>query len=245
MVDDGSKDGTGDAVRAMFPQVQVIQGDGNLFWGGGMRAAFAEAMKGQFDFYLWLNDDIILDPHAVGRLLQAHEELIQKGYVPSIILGSVKDPRTGDQTYGGYNKGPWFAPLSVKTVRATDRLQKADTMNGNCVLIDRECAKRVGNVDPSFPHLFGDIDYGLRALKQKCSIWILPGYIGDCESNNFGETNKLRIFSNRWDFYIRSKKGFQYFGAWKTIVHRHGGPLWIFQWLYSFRHIPFAIRKKQ
>ena len=40
LVDDGSSDGTGDAVRGAFPQVHVIDGTGDLYWNGGMRRAF-------------------------------------------------------------------------------------------------------------------------------------------------------------------------------------------------------------
>ena len=45
LVDDGSTDGTGDAVKQNFPHVNILQGDGTLYWNGGMRFAFSEAMK--------------------------------------------------------------------------------------------------------------------------------------------------------------------------------------------------------
>ena len=35
LTDDGSSDGTGDAVRTEFPGVVVLQGDGNQYWVGG------------------------------------------------------------------------------------------------------------------------------------------------------------------------------------------------------------------
>ena len=60
LMDDGSTDGTTEAVRERFPSVEVLQGDGSLFWNGGMHAAFAEALKGDYDYYLWLNDDTFL-----------------------------------------------------------------------------------------------------------------------------------------------------------------------------------------
>jgi hypothetical protein len=45
LVDDGSTDGTADAVREVWPEATIIQGDGNLFWCGGMRVAWAAAAK--------------------------------------------------------------------------------------------------------------------------------------------------------------------------------------------------------
>jgi GT2 family glycosyltransferase len=46
VVDDGSKDGTAQAVAERFPQVRLIHGDGHLYWNGGMRAAMAAAVNG-------------------------------------------------------------------------------------------------------------------------------------------------------------------------------------------------------
>src|ERR1039458_788534 len=45
LVDDGSSDGTSDAVREAFPEVHVIPGDGSLFWSGGMCVAWQYAAK--------------------------------------------------------------------------------------------------------------------------------------------------------------------------------------------------------
>jgi len=57
LVDDGSTDGTGEAVRELYPSVEIIRGDGNLYWNKGMYRAFGHAMETGFDAYLWLNDD--------------------------------------------------------------------------------------------------------------------------------------------------------------------------------------------
>ena len=54
MTDDGSNDGTYDAVTKEFPDVNIIKGDGNLFWSGGMRKAWRAAIdtKKKYDYYL-------------------------------------------------------------------------------------------------------------------------------------------------------------------------------------------------
>ena len=40
LADDGSTDGTAVAVRKRFPSVNVIEGEGNLFWAKGMNLAW-------------------------------------------------------------------------------------------------------------------------------------------------------------------------------------------------------------
>ena len=55
LVDDGSTDGTAEAVLSNFPEVNVINGSGNLFWAGGMRLAWNTALQSNPDYYLLLN----------------------------------------------------------------------------------------------------------------------------------------------------------------------------------------------
>src|SRR5438270_419711 len=68
LVDDGSTDGTAEAIRRQFPNVKVLQGTGNLYWVGGMRLAFAEAAHVDYHYHLWLNDDTVLFPDTIHVL---------------------------------------------------------------------------------------------------------------------------------------------------------------------------------
>jgi len=96
LVDDASTDGTAAAVQQTYPQVKIFSGDGNLFWNGGMRVAFSEAMKDDPDYYLWLNDDTRLDPEALNVLLTTSSELMKKGEKRAIVAGSTRDPEIGN-----------------------------------------------------------------------------------------------------------------------------------------------------
>ena len=60
LTNDGCTDGTPEAVRTQFPEVHVIDAEGDLFWNRGMFTAWAEAAKTDYDFYLWLNDDVLV-----------------------------------------------------------------------------------------------------------------------------------------------------------------------------------------
>jgi len=75
LVDDGSTDGTSEAVKKNFPQVNVIKGDGTLFWNGGMRVAFSKAMENEHDYYLWLNDDTFIYPDSLKILIETSKSI--------------------------------------------------------------------------------------------------------------------------------------------------------------------------
>lgn len=50
LTNDGCTDGTPEAVKKQFPDVNIINGSGNLFWNRGMYTAWHEAAKKDYDF---------------------------------------------------------------------------------------------------------------------------------------------------------------------------------------------------
>ena len=226
LVDDGCTDGTAEAVASSYPAVRILRGDGSLFWNGGMRVAFAEAMRSDFDYYLWLNDDTHLYPTALDTLLGASERLQREGR-SAILAGSTCDPVRASRTYGGIRRqrswrGIAFLPVHPKP----DALQACDTMNGNCVLIPRAIVTTVGNLDAAFRHGMGDIDYGLRARSKGFEIYAGAGYAGACAVNLAQGTclDQKASFFVRWRNLVSAKvlppK------EWLVFTRRHYGLLW-------------------
>lgn len=234
LVDDGSKDGTAEAVRELFPWVDVTVADGNLFWCRGMHKAFAIAMQNNPDYYLWLNDDTTLNEDALTRLLKCAQDLRVSGQWPVIVVGSTIDEQTGKLTYGGDRRAARWRPMSFVKVRAVDRPEVCESMNGNIVLIPSEAAQIVGNLDPRFEHAMGDIDYALRATQLGVGVWVAPGVHGMCSHNPVTGTfldgalplgKRLRL--------ILGRKGLPW-RSWLILTRRHAGILWpgYFVWPY-------------
>lgn len=172
MTDDASTDGTPQAVGAEFPDVRILPGDGSLYWNGGMRRAWQEASREDYNYYLWLNDDTKLFPDALeGLLSDAHTT--GDG---TIICGATHSAQTGLITYGGRRNGRLMAPDGT--------LQKCDTFNGNVVLVPRAVFWQLGMLDARFTHALGDFDYGLRAGRAGIAIRQACGWAGTCEKHD-------------------------------------------------------------
>jgi GT2 family glycosyltransferase len=244
LVDDGSTDGTAEAVTAAYPQVNLLEGDGHLFWNGGMRMAFAAALDRDYDYYLWLNDDTLLYPDALTGLLRASADVIDRGNDRAIIVGSTCDPDTGIFTYGGMVRESWWRPLRFPFLKPGTEPKRCDTINGNCVLIPRSVARLVGNLDPAFTHYMGDIDYGLRTQQQGCSVWIAPGYMGTCSQNlrprSWTQTSLDLPWYQQWQ-RIGQPKGLSLkevtlspLDEWQIFAQRHGGLLWPIYWCFPY-----------
>lgn len=175
LVDDGSTDGTGIAVSERHPDVTVIKGNGDLFWNRGMNLAWQTAAKVcPYDFFLWLNDDVILYNESIHILLKDFQ---QSGSDESIIVGACQSI-TGKVTYSGYRS------LTKKVLlEPSGELQLCDYFNGNVVLISSQVFSQVGFLDPIFHHGQGDFDYGLRAKKLGINSFVSSQYVGVCERN--------------------------------------------------------------
>jgi GT2 family glycosyltransferase len=234
VLDDGSTDQTSTLIQQYFPSVQLLKGDGTLFWNRGMYRAWQKALESNYDYYLWLNDDTVLVPQALSCLLATQQQLAQSGQADAIIVGSTQDPQTKALTYGGIIRSKFWHPLKFSTITPQDQPIECETMNGNCVLIPRAVAQKVGNLDPIFHHSLGDFDYGLRAREQGYSVWIAPGYLGTCSVNG----NQGTWQDQDMPFKERLHKVVQPKGLpsqeWKLFASRHGGPFWYVYWISPY-----------
>lgn len=236
LVDDGSNDGTAKAVIEIFPRVTILTGDGNLFWCGGMRWAFEQAINKNYDFYFWLNDDTNLDQDALARMLDAYRGASAGLCEAAIIVGSTRDPDTGLFSYGGWSQFRKKTGL-ISWKKIPPRMDTAiscDTINGNCVLISKAVVDRIGNIDAVFRQGMGDLDYGLRATKHGCQIQIAPGYYGTCVSNDgsgLWADRNLPLYA-QWKKLL-GPKGFPV-KAWGVFTYRHKGHLWFMAWLAPY-----------
>ena len=224
LFDDGCSDGTAEAVRRRHPEVTMLHGRGDAFWAGGMRAGFDHARRQDFDGYVWLNDDVVLDPDAVARLLDAERRLDRAGHRFLLVGGAVRDAADGALSYGGIESsgrlrfrpvGPW-----------TDRPRPCTTLHGNVVLIPRGTAQRVGSIGSAYRHTLGDLDYGLRVRKAGGWVGLAPGFVGVCARNPRAPRwlDPAVSIGARWRL-LRHPKEFP-LRPWLAFARAHGGPLW-------------------
>lgn len=194
LVDDGSTDGTGEAVEKEFPRVNLIKGTGNLFWNQGMRLAWNTADKTEeYDFYFWLNDDTILDKDGMKQILNAYNEAkIFEQYEVLITAACRAEFGENNFSYGGRNEEEPVIP--------NGDLQTCKYMNGNAVLIPKNIFKTLGNLSNDYTHGIGDFDYGLRAAKNGFKCYTTKSYVATCPPNEGipGWCNPENTLKKRW-----------------------------------------------
>jgi len=231
VLDDASSDGTSEAVAEQFPEVTVLRGDGELYGNGGMRRAVAAAIAGDYDCYLWMNDETSLDDGGLAVLLDTLRQLRERGEEAVIVAGSTRHPDTGELTYGGVVHPYRWRPLRAELVEPGDAPRPCDATNGNATLISRAVVQRIGNIDPAFVQQLGDFDYGLRARAAGCSVWVAPGTVGTCASHPKRRTDEQPLGEElRRIWSLKQLKP----GPWAVHSRRWAGRLWPLYWLSPY-----------
>lgn len=179
LMDDGSTDGTKEAVSDQYPQVLLLHGDGSLYWNKGMRECWKVALKKKYDFYLWLNDDTNLFENAVSELLEVYDQLSPL----SIVVGQISDRIDLNlPTYGGRRGKDVIVPAG--------KIEKCEIMNGNAVLVPKAVIDKIGILSRMYRHKWGDFDYGITAIKKGVGLYCTRCFIGTCEKKN--------VIRNKW-----------------------------------------------
>jgi GT2 family glycosyltransferase len=162
-----------------------------------------------------VNDDTLLDPGALQVLLQ----LAPSPQDRVIALAAIRDPETGQATYGGQR--------DISGLMEPDgRAHECDTLNGNAVLVPRAVYQEIGMLHGAYSHAMGDLDYGYLAKRHGIKIIQSPEFLGTCPRNSRQNTWMDRSLGRRKRLrLLRSKKGLP-FSEWMTYNRRNAGWSW-------------------
>jgi GT2 family glycosyltransferase len=182
--DDGSTDGTADAVSKVPLTIRVMKGDGSAYWASSMAQAEASLLARpdltEDALFVWLNDDVGLDLDAFSRMRD-----VVSGARNSVVVGATRSHVSGATTYSGMRRAG-IHPLRFDLVHPNEGPQSVDTFNGNFVLVPVSVARLLGGIDGGFSHALADIDYGMRCRRAGVPVLLAPQTYGTCERNEAG-----------------------------------------------------------
>lgn len=177
VIDDGSNDGTGEWIKSNYPQTIVLQGDGNLWWSGGINEGTRYAIdKMNCDYLLWWNNDITPSPDYFGNLesLLVNESpevagsKIYYAHDPKLVwsMGGIFDSRNGKKFMTGMNQ---------QDSEEFNTVHKADWLPGMGTILNRSVIDKIGLLDSkNFPQYHGDSEFTLRAKLSGYNINVYP-----------------------------------------------------------------------
>jgi GT2 family glycosyltransferase len=171
VVDDGSTDGTGEMLRTEFPEVIVLNGDGNLFWTASTNMGIRYALEQGAGLIMTLNNDTT----APGNFLEKMMHWSQQE--PEALLGALGvDAVSKKPYYGGelvnWKRGSGTYLLDVLKEEERKGLHKVSLFPGRGLLIPRKVFDTIGLFDEkTFPHYAADYDFTLSAGRHGFKIF--------------------------------------------------------------------------
>jgi GT2 family glycosyltransferase len=166
LVDDGSTDGTAEAVRCFSSEITILNGNGHLWWTGANVLGIEHILKraGPSDFVLLLNNDVAVDNDYVQELVDAsvmHARAIvgsalydfhSKRFVES---GIVLD----DRLRASVNR-------DSTTVDGREFDDHVNVLPGRGTLIPIEVFSEIGTLNRhQLPHYGADYEFSIRARR--------------------------------------------------------------------------------
>jgi len=192
IVDDGSSDGTSEAIRKEFPKVEIVKGDGSLWFTEGTNVGVRAALKNNPDYVLMMNDDQVFD----SKFLQYMVETAEK--YPRSIVGSLlllwDMPHKLFQTSPRWEtfSGGWRHWQRQTAWTIPEKAWEVGVIAGNCLLIPVQAIKEVGLMNSKRYPNFGDAEYTPRLRKNGWKLLIEPRARVFCQPNNLpGKVGKM------------------------------------------------------
>lgn len=171
VIDDGSTDGTSGILEKDFPEVHIIQGDGNLWWTKATNLGVKFALDNGAKYILTLNNDTILTNDFLEKMIYWTTKK------PKALIGALAlDNHTKEIVYGG-EKVNWITANYKKIIneipiRSRKGLHEVSHFPGRGLLIPSSVFKKIGLFDEKrFPHYAADYDFTHRAVRNGFPVY--------------------------------------------------------------------------
>lgn len=176
VVDNGSTDGSVEFVRQNFPTIYVIETGSNLGYARGFNVGLEYAAKNGAEYFLIMNNDIVIDQGALSALVETAQSSERAGFItgkvyfyeqPEILqtIGKKEDPIV----WSGHHIG-WMEKDTGQYESVEERAFIDDVMT----LVNKHLYDEVGGYDPQFFLQSEEFDWQVRAKRRGWKFYYTP-----------------------------------------------------------------------
>jgi GT2 family glycosyltransferase len=175
VLDNASTDGSAEAIAAAFPDVTLLPLTANKGYAGNNNVGIAAALEMGADWVFVLNEDTLLAPDCIGKLVAVGEADPRIGVVGPMVY-HYNEPEV-IQSAGGRmtpkmeafhiaenepDRGQFSAPVEV------------DWISGCAILVRRSVIEQVGALDERFFYYWEETEWCLRARRAGWRVIFAP-----------------------------------------------------------------------
>ncbi|OGZ32715.1 MAG: hypothetical protein A2V69_00770 [Candidatus Portnoybacteria bacterium RBG_13_40_8] len=164
-----------------FEKIVIDNDKYNRGFAGGNNLGIKKAMEKNADYILLLNNDTVVEPDFLRKLVGAGENNERAG-----ILGPLIYEYGTDKIHFAGGKINWLYTKGRHVTRATDYI------TGACLLIKRKVIEEIGLMDEDYFLYCEDVDWCLKARKRGFSCLVV---LDSKISHKVSKNAKIESFS--------------------------------------------------
>ena len=198
--DDGSTDNTSELIKQNYPEVIILNGDGNLWWAGAMNQCLKYALyRGRKnDFVLLLNNDLVV------------KEDYLESFVRSIRPGEISGSMTADAenendiVYAGelLDKFSARSKMIHRSFKKYEKLKEweVDLLTGRGTLFPLHLLEQIGLMhNLLMPQYGADVEFSVRAKNAGYKLKInkdikVYSYVGNTGKGSVYKKSSIKDF---------------------------------------------------
>jgi len=180
VVDNASRDGQAGAIREAFPEVVVLPQSENLGFCGGCNVGIKYALDHGADYVMLLNNDTLVPPDLIERLIDGAAELCSVAAVSPVIL---EHP---DRDKVWFSRAQWCPERAqFSLAEATDSYAELSGLPpyesefacGCCMLIPAGNFAKVGLLDERYFAFYDEAAWCANARQQGLISYTVPSAV--------------------------------------------------------------------
>lgn len=175
VLDNSSTDGSVEAIRSAYPQVEIIELDHNLGYAGNNNIGVQAALVQGADWIFVLNEDTVLAPDCITRLIEAGNADPRVGIVGPMVYHY--DEPNVIQSAGGKMDRHWRAWHMAQNELDQGKYitpHAVEWISGCAIMVRRAVVEQVGGLDERFFYYWEETEWCLRAREQGWRILHVP-----------------------------------------------------------------------
>jgi N-acetylglucosaminyl-diphospho-decaprenol L-rhamnosyltransferase len=212
--DNGSHDGTVEAIRELVPEADVVAGADNLGFAAAVNRLFGRARA---PWFLMLNSDAWPTAGAVGRLVAAAERHPRAAVVAPRLERPDGELEHSTHPFPSASvalasalrlRNSWAERHALHGAWPHDREREVDWAVGAALLLRREAIEEIGALDESFFMYVEDLEWCHRARSRGWEVWFTPDsvvvHVGNASGEQkYGAARTAAWTANTYRFYRR------------------------------------------
>lgn len=175
VLDNASTDGSPEAVRERFPDVELVGLTDNQGYAGNNNVGIKLALERGADWVFVLNEDTVLDPGCLAGLVAQGVADSKVGIVGPLVFHH--DDKDVIQSAGGEmskHLESWHRGQNQKDAGQFSQPMHSDWISGCAILVRRSVIEQVGMLDARFFYYWEEVEWCLRARRAGWGIVMAP-----------------------------------------------------------------------